>query len=145
MANNSNMKSNNTIGNFALAAGVLLILSSLMHFFSGYPAINEIIAKENAGPETSHTFRVIWVYSSFTMCLTGIWGIFIAKGLKNGQKSAWWQGITLGLGMILFCLAAQVIQFPNYGMFLFGVIGLIFVTPLLLAKSNYLSPLNSTI
>ncbi len=132
------MKSHNTIGNFALAAGILLALSSLVHGFSGYPAINDIIAKENAGPETAHTFRVIWVYSSFTMLLTGIWGIFIAKGLKAGQKSAWWQGMALGLGMVLFCIAAQLIGFPNYGMLLFGVIGLLLVVPLLVGKGRFL-------
>lgn len=128
------MKSNSIISNFALAAGVLLALSSLMHFFSGYPAINEMIAKDNAGAETAHTFRVIWVYSSITMLLTGIWGIFISKGLKAGQKSAWWQGIALGLGMLLFCAAAQFIEFPNYGMLLFGAIGLLLVGPLLVVK-----------
>jgi hypothetical protein len=128
------MKSHKVIGNFALTAGILLALSSLMHFFSGYPAINEMIAKDNAGPETAHTFRVIWVFSSITMCLMGIWGIFISKGLKGGQKSAWWQGLALGLGMVLYCVAAQFIEFPNYGMLLFGVIGLLLVVPLLLIK-----------
>lgn len=128
------MKSHNIIGNFALAAGTLLALSSLMHFFSGYPAINEMIAKDNAGAETAHTFRVIWVFSSIAMCLMGIWGIFISKGLKAGQKTAWWQGLVLGLGMVLFCIAAQFIEFPNYGMLLFGVIGLLLAVPLLVAK-----------
>ncbi|MBK9014345.1 MAG: hypothetical protein IPM82_09765 [Saprospiraceae bacterium] len=131
------MKSHKIIGNFALAAGILLALSSLMHFFSGYPAINEMITRGNAGAEIAHAFRVIWVFSSITMCLTGIWGIFISKGLKAGQKSAWWQGLALGLGMVFFCLAAQFIKFPNYGMMLFGVIGLLLVVPLLIGKRNF--------
>ncbi len=131
------MKSHKIIGNFALTAGILLALSSLMHFFSGYPAINEMIARDNPSAETALAFRVIWVFASITMCLTGIWGIFISKGLKTGQKNAWWQGLALGLGMLFFCLAAQFIEFPNYGMLLFGVIGLLLVVPLLLGKRSF--------
>jgi hypothetical protein len=71
------------------------------------------------------------------MCLTGIWGIFISKGLKAGQKSAWWQGMALGLGMVLFCIAAQLIEFPNYGMLLFGMIGLLLVVQLLVGKGRF--------
>ena len=131
------MKSHKIIGNFAFTAGILLALSSLMHYFAGYPGINEMLAKENGGAETSLTLRVIWVFSSITMCLTGIWGIFISKGLKAGQKSAWWQGLALGFGMLFFCVAAQVIEFPNYGMMLFGAIGLLLVVPLLAGSGKF--------
>ena len=131
------MKSHKIIGNFALAAGILLALSSLMHFFGGYPAINEMIAKDNASAETALTFRVIWVFSSITMCLTGIWAIFISKGLKAGQKSTRWQCLALGLGMVVFCIAAQFIEFPNYDMMLFGVIGLLLVVPLVAGSGRF--------
>ena len=131
------MKSHKIVGIFALAAGILLALASLMHYFTGYPAINEILTRENAGPETSETLRVIWIFSSITMCLSGVWGIFISKGLKTGQKSAWWQGLALGLGMVLFCVATQFFGFPNYHLLMFGVIGLLLVVPLLIGKRNF--------
>ncbi len=122
---------------FALVGGILLVLASLMHYFTGYPAVNETLAKENVGPETSAILRVIWIFSSITMCLAGIWGIFLSLDLKNGSPRAWWQGMILGLGLIKFCVAAQFFGFPNYGLMMFGVLGLLFVGPLLVGSGQF--------
>ncbi|MBI5917298.1 MAG: hypothetical protein HY842_18165 [Bacteroidetes bacterium] len=131
------MKSHKISGNFALVSGILLTLASLMHYFTGYPAINEMLAKESVGPETSQTLRVIWIFSSITMCLSGIWGIFISRDLKAGRKSAWWQGLLLGTGLVLFCVATQFFGFPNYHMMVFGVLGLLLVVPLLVNAGSF--------
>src|SRR5690606_20738785 len=121
----------------ARSVGILLLLFSVMHFFGGYPAINEVIKTDGVGEEGARTFREIWIFSSITMALMGAWALFISKPLKNADKSAWQQGALISLGLIFFGSVTQVFHFPNWGMLMFSFVGLILLLPLLLSKKHY--------
>jgi hypothetical protein len=114
-----------------LVAGILLILSSLAHYFAGYPEINKMLADENAGPQTAETLKVIWIFSSITMFLSGLWCVFLHYDLKDDGRRVWWQCLAVGTGMLLFSIVAQFFGFPNYHLMLFGVIGLLILVPIL--------------
>jgi hypothetical protein len=131
------MKAHHIAGNFVLAVGILLALASLGHYFVGYPDINQLIKSENVGAETARTFRIIWIFSSITMCLLSIWAIFLSKDVKAGQRRAWWQGLLLGAGLILFGSIGQTFGFPNFHLMGFSFIGLLAVVPLLAFYKSY--------
>ncbi|HMQ91440.1 MAG TPA: hypothetical protein PKB07_27760 [Flavilitoribacter sp.] len=131
------MKKFKQAGNFTLAAGILLTLASLAHFFLGYPAVNETIRAENAGPETAQTLRVIWIFSSITMCAMGLWAVFLSGDLKTGSRRARMQGLMWGTALLLFAAVGQTFEFPNYHLMSFGVIGLLVLLPLLISSAAF--------
>lgn len=114
----------------ALVFGGLLILASAMHFFTGYPAIRQLLMQDGAREELYGAVTAIWIFSSITMLGFGLLSLLIASELRKGSRNAWRQGMVIGGGLALFGLIGWFRPFPNWHLFAFLVLGLILVVPL---------------
>ena len=86
--------------------GVITCLQFIPHAFMGFPAVLEHIAKGEIQEPAALGMQMIWLYSSVMMLLSGIWILFLAKPIKNGDTSARLQGLLLSFGLIAFGLAS---------------------------------------
>ena len=77
------MVRNTTLAAVILIAGAMLFFASFAHFFLGIPMINEMLDVDQSGADLRHTFHVIWVFSSITMMLCGIWAMFIGISIRK--------------------------------------------------------------
>lgn len=117
-----------------IAGGVILILFFLPHFFLGLPTVSEILKDENASVKLTNTIQNIWIFSSITMLLCGLWAFQLGYAeLKNHamNKTA---HIALGTGMILFAFIGVYNSFPDFGLIIFIIPGLLIALPALLKK-----------
>lgn len=89
--------------------GVLTCLQFIPHAFLGMPAVIEHIAKGEIQEPAAQGMLMIWLYSSTMMLLSGIWMLFLAKPIKNGNHSARTQGVLLALGLIIFGMGCSYI------------------------------------
>lgn len=85
-----------------LIVGILTCLQFIPHAFMGFPAVLEHIQKGEINGEATLGMQMIWLYSSIMMLLSGIWMLFLAKPIKNGNHSARFQGLLLSFGLIAF-------------------------------------------
>jgi hypothetical protein len=89
--------------------GALTCLQFIPHAFLGMPAVLEHIAKGEIQEPAAQGMQMIWLYSSTMMLLSGIWMLFLAKPIKNGNHSARTQGLLLALGLIVFGMGCSYI------------------------------------
>lgn len=117
---------NKTAYYLTLFVGVLTCLQFIPHAFMGYPAILEHIQKGEIQQPAAPGMQIIWLYSSITMLLSGIWMLFLSKPIKNGDNRARLQGLFLSLGLIVFGLICNYItgEIVNH-LFFFMVEGLL--------------------
>ncbi|HNP32807.1 MAG TPA: hypothetical protein PKN96_05895 [Flavobacterium sp.] len=109
-----------------LIVGVLTCLQFIPHAFMGYPAILEHIRKGEINGEASMGMQMIWIYSSIMMLLTGVWMLFLAKPIKNGNYLARLQVLLLSIGLIAFGLGCSYIAQEFFNpMFFFTVEGIL--------------------
>ena len=106
--------------------GVLTCLQFIPHAFLGMPAVIEHIAKGEIQQPAAEGMQMIWLYSSTMMLLSGIWMLFLAKPIKNGDHSARLQGLLLAIGLIIFGMGCSYIanQVLNH-LFFFTVEGIL--------------------
>lgn len=106
--------------------GVLTCLQFIPHAFMGFPAVLEHIAKGEIQEPAAQGMQIIWLYSSITMLLSGIWMLFLSKPIKNGDNNARLQGLFLSLGLIAFGLICNYItgEIVNH-LFFFMVEGIL--------------------
>jgi hypothetical protein len=106
--------------------GVLTCLQFIPHAFLGMPAVMEHIAKGEIQQPAAEGMQMIWLYSSTMMLLSGIWMLFLAKPIKNGNHSARLQGLLLAIGLIIFGMGCSYIanQVLNH-LFFFTVEGIL--------------------
>ena len=117
-----------------LFVGVLTCLQFVPHAFMGYPAVLEHIAKGEIQPAAAQGMQLIWVYSSIMMLLSGIWMLFLAKPIKNGDNNARLQGVLLAIGRMIFgMLCGYITQIVLNHLFFFTIEGIL----LLLANTVF--------
>ena len=100
---------NKTAYYLTLFVGVLTCLQFIPHAFMGFPAVLEHIAKGEIQEPAAQGMQIIWLYSSITMLLSGIWMLFLSKPIKNGDNRARLQGLFLSFGLIAFGLICNYI------------------------------------
>jgi len=85
----------------ALLAGIAMIGAALLIALS----VNNLIVGEAANDISKHLSSSIiihWSLSGAMLFLVGIWVLFLLSPLKKLQRRAWWQGIIIGLVLMLF-------------------------------------------
>ena len=109
-----------------VAVGILTCLQFIPHAFMGFPAVLEHIKKGEISGEATLGMEMIWIYSSITMLLTGIWLLFLAKPIKNANHSARLQGLFLSIGLLAFGLGCSYLAREIFNhMFFFTVEGIL--------------------
>ena len=100
---------NKTAYYLTVFVGVLTCLQFVPHAFLGMPAVLEHIAKGEIQAPAAEGMQMIWMYSSIMMLLSGIWMIFLAKPIKEGNLLARTQGLLLAIGLIVFGMGCSYI------------------------------------
>ena len=109
-----------------LLVGTVTCLQFLPHAFLGYPAVLEHIAKGEIQEPAAQGMQMIWLYSSIMMLLSGIWMLFLAKPIKNGDNNARLQGLLLAIGLMVFgMLCGYVTQIVLNHLFFFTIEGIL--------------------
>lgn len=109
-----------------IIVGVITCLQFIPHAFMGFPAVLDHIAKGEIQEPAALGMQMIWMYSSIMMLLSGIWMLFLAKPIKNGDKAARLQGLFLSFGLIAFGLANAYITKEMFNhLFFFMVEGIL--------------------
>ncbi|UOK42993.1 MULTISPECIES: hypothetical protein [Flavobacterium] len=115
-------------------------LQFIPHAFLGFPAVLEHIAKGEIQEPAAKGMQMIWMYSSIMMLLSGIWMLFLAKPIKEGNPSARLQALLLSLGLILFGMACSYITKDVFNHLFFftveGILLLLAVTVFFNIKKN---------
>ncbi|HYV91778.1 MAG TPA: hypothetical protein VE978_08345 [Chitinophagales bacterium] len=112
-----------------MVGGILLMLFFIPHFFLGYPAVSDLLRKENADADLTFSVQNIWIFSSITMLLCGIWATFLGyHALKTNSRKRLEQ-LLLGLGITLFALIGWLHPFSNWQLFIFFFPGLLILVP----------------
>ena len=120
---------NTTLAAIILAAGMLLALASVFYFFMGYPMIHEALESDSSGAEVAKLLKMVWVFSTITMALCGIWAMFIGISIRKNLRYTKKQALSLGSGIAFFGLYGFVNPFPNFKLGLFLFIGLLILIP----------------
>jgi hypothetical protein len=112
-----------------LAVGVLTLFQFFPHAFMGMHAVLEHIEKGDIKPIAADGMKMIWLYSSIMMLLSGIWLLFLAKPIKEGKHEARVQVLLISIGLIAFGLGCSYITntFLN-SLFFFTVEGILLLT-----------------
>ncbi len=117
-----------------IAGGVILMLYFLPHFFLGYPTMTEILKNENASLRLTYSVQNIWIFSSITMLLCGLWAYQLGyTELKSHSFNKIGQ-IALGAGITLFAIFGVYNSLPDFGLIIFLLPGLLILVPALLRK-----------
>lgn len=110
-----------------LIVGITTCLSFFPHAFLGMKAVNEHIEKGEILPIAAKGMRKIWLYSSITMLLIGIWILILANQLKKGVFFIKNQVLIIGLGLIIFALSCFYIEKGIDDMVLFLIQGIVLI------------------
>ncbi|MBN9284676.1 MULTISPECIES: hypothetical protein [Flavobacterium] len=119
-----------------ILVGVITCLSFFPHAFLGMKAVMEHIAKGEIQEPAANGMRMIWFYSSVMMLLSGMWMLFLAKPIKEGQFRARVQMLLLGLGLSIFGLGCTYISGEIDHMFLFTIEGILLLLAVTLFFKN---------
>ncbi|WP_428223884.1 hypothetical protein [Flavobacterium sp.] len=93
-----------------LAVGLLLCLSFFPHAFLGMQAVMEHIEKGEIQAPAANGMRMIWLYSSVMMLVSGIWLLLLAQHILIGSHKARLQVLVLGIGLAIFGLGCTYIS-----------------------------------
>ena len=119
-----------------LAGGILLLIYTFFHAYTGYPMINGLLDEASAGEDLTRTVRVIWVFSSFTMALCGLWALFLYREMASQGEKSNRQLIVLGLAITIFGLYGFAQGFPNWHLLSFVLPGLLILIPGMFSHSE---------
>lgn len=112
-----------------MTGGILLMLFFIPHFFLGYPAISDLLRNESLSTDLLVSVQNIWIFSSITMLLCGVWGISLGyQILKTGARKRLEQ-LVLGFGITLFATIGWLHPFPNWQLFIFFFPGILILVP----------------
>lgn len=101
----------NKIGYYLVVfVGIITCLSFIPHAFLGMKAVIEHINKGEIQTVAANGMRQIWLYSSITMLLTGIWLLFLSKPFLNGDEKARVQVFIIGFGLSFFGMGCSYIS-----------------------------------
>lgn len=119
---------NNTSYYLIKAVGFATCLQAVAHATMGYPAVLEHISRGEINGTATQGMKIIWLYSSIMMLLSGIWALFLAKQVKNSNHYARLQTLFLGIGLITFGLVCcYITQEVLNHLFFFMVEGILLV------------------
>ncbi|HEX6181651.1 MAG TPA: hypothetical protein VFZ47_10425 [Chitinophagaceae bacterium] len=133
------MSKEKTIHTCARLAGVLLLMSSVLHSTLGTSEVLMGIKTGDVRASMADTIRAIWIYSTIMLVLSGIWTLFLAGELKQLKRKAWWQGIFIGLGYTGGSIGAIVVTRVQAHLIFYGLIGLLLLLPLTLWAGSFKS------
>ncbi len=123
-----------------LIVGIATCLSFIPHCFMGYPQVLQHISNGEIKGNAVDGMKIIWLYSSITMLLLGIWMLFLAKPVKKGNHHARLQGLFIAIGLIIFGLITAYIKKEVFNHLFFftiqGILLLLSVTVFYKHKSN---------
>lgn len=131
---------NKTSYYLVLAIGVLSVLSFFPHAFLGMKAVLDHIDKGEIQAPAANGMRMIWLYSSIMMLISGL-NLFILSGsILIGSHKARLQVLILGMGLAAFGLGCNFISggIDAMSVFTFEGIILILATTILYKKANHL-------
>ncbi len=117
-------------------SGILLCFCFVPHLFLGLPEVISYQEKGLVSKEVENTFVIIWIFSSITMLLLGIWILFLAKPIKMGNVFAKAQTIIIAIGLILFWIASFYFSKELNHLFLFAVIGFMLIIATILCEKR---------
>jgi cell division protein FtsW (lipid II flippase) len=109
-----------------LLVGIVTCLQFIPHAFMGFPAVLEHIKKGEINGDATLGMQIIWLYSSIMMLLSGVWMLYLAKPIKNGNHVARMQGLLLSLGLLAFGVCHSYITKEVFNhLFFFTVEGIL--------------------
>lgn len=131
-----NMQENKIMYRCAIATGLLLIFTSVIHSLNITETFIAIKTGDVAASYASSA-TAMWIFSGMSMFLIGVWILFLAKDLKRLMRKAWWQGIVISLSLFAFGIGCWL-QYPKVFHFLyFSLIGLILLLPLIMNARKF--------
>ncbi len=110
-----------------MIVGVVTCLSFFPHAFLGMQAVLDHIAKGEIQEPAAKGMRMIWLYSSIMMLVSGMWLITIAPHIRIGSHLARIQILVLGMGLAAFGLGCTYISGKIDAMFIFTLEGIILI------------------
>lgn len=110
-----------------MMVGIVICLSFFPHAFLGMQGVLEHIEKGEILPVAANGMRMIWLYSSVMMLVSGIWLLCVTPHILIGSHIARIQVLVLGLGLVAFGLGCEYISRKIDFMFAFTIQGLLLV------------------
>lgn len=124
------MSKEKTIYGCARLTGILLLGAAVVHAILGGAEVLMAIKTGDVRASMVDTFRIIWIYSTIMLILSGIWTLFLAAELRQLKRRAWWQGLFIGLGYTGGSIGAIAATRVHVHLILFALIGLLLLVPL---------------
>lgn len=122
---------------FALGAGVVILLSGIAHSTLGLHELKQSIAQGEISPRLAGPQVVDWVFSGVAMMLLGVLVAGLSLELRKGRRSAWRQGVLIGMVYVVFGLWAYWYRSGNPHFLAFVLLGALLCAPLLLTARKY--------
>ncbi len=116
--------------------GILLIITSLLHFFN----INDtIIAIKTGDIAPSHASNAVstWIFSGISMFIIGVWLLCLLDNLKKLQVKAWWQAFLIGTALAVFGGGCWLKYPKELHLLYFLLLGMILLVPLILYAGRF--------
>jgi hypothetical protein len=131
-----NMQENKIIYRCAMATGLLLIFTSVIHSLN---ITETFIAIKTGDVAMSYASSAtgMWIFSGISMFLLGVWILFLANDLKKLMRKAWLQTFIIGISLSCFGIGCWL-QYPKAFHFLyFLLLGLILLLPLIINAKKF--------
>jgi cytochrome bd-type quinol oxidase subunit 2 len=110
-----------------MIVGIITCLSFFPHAFMGMQAVLDHIAKGEIQEPAANGMRMIWLYSSIMMLVSGIWLLSVTPHILIGSHIARLQVLVLGIGLSVFGLGCTYISGKIDTMFAFTIQGVILI------------------
>jgi len=110
-----------------MIVGIITCLSFFPHAFLGMQAVLEHIEKGEIQEPAANGMRMIWLYSSIMILVSGIWLLSVTPHILIGSHIARIQVLVLGIGLAIFGLGCTYIAGKIDPMFAFTIQGIILI------------------
>lgn len=110
-----------------MIVGIITCLGFFPHAFFGMQAVLDHIAKGEIQTPAANGMRMIWLYSSIMMLVSGIWLLSVTPHILIGSHIARIQVLVLGIGLAIFGLGCTYIGGKIDAMFIFTIQGVILI------------------
>jgi hypothetical protein len=127
----------------ARLAGILLLIATVVHCTAGTAEVLSAIKVGQVMDSMVPFLKNLWIYSSVMIFLSALWVLFLAKDLSRLRRSAWWQGVLIGLGYTGGAVGAMAWAGIQAHLVAFAVIGLVLLIPLILRAGAFKTDANS--
>lgn len=110
-----------------MIVGIITCLSFFPHAFLGMQTVLDHIVKGEIQKPAANGMRMIWLYSSIMMLVSGIWLLSVTPHILIGSHIARIQVLVLGIGLSIFGLGCTYISGKIDAMFAFTIQGIILI------------------